>query len=113
LQGDYEQAWNHYAESLRVAQKYDSRQRLASCLVDFAELAGLTNQPKKAASLLGTAEATAELYKGLYPHARLELEKTLRTIRNQLDMASYASDYETGKRMSLEEAVDYALKELR
>jgi predicted ATPase len=113
LQSDYEQAWNHYAESLRLAQKYDSRQRLAWCLVDIAEFALRTNQPKKAARLLGTTEATAELYQGLYPHARFELEELLRSIRNQLDVTSYASDYEAGRRMSLEEAVDHMLKELQ
>jgi hypothetical protein len=62
---------------------------------------------------LGTTEATAELYQGLYPHARFELEELLRSIRNQLDVTSYASDYEAGRRMSLEEAVDHMLKELQ
>jgi tetratricopeptide (TPR) repeat protein len=112
LQGDYEQAWIHYSESLRLAQTYDSRHRLAWCLVDLAELALLTNQPKKAATLLGTAEAVPELYQGLYPHGRLELDELLKTIRDQLDVTFYSSDYEVGKRMSLEEAAGYALKEL-
>jgi predicted ATPase len=112
LEGDYEQAGNHYAEGLRLAQKYDSRDRLAWCLVELAELTVLNNQPEKAASLLGAAEAIPELYQGLYPHDRLELEEISKTVRNQLDGETYASDYEAGTRMSLEEVVDYALKEL-
>ena len=57
LQGNFEEARNYYTEGLRMAQKYDLRQRLAWCLFGVAELATLNNQPQKAATLLGAAES--------------------------------------------------------
>jgi predicted ATPase/DNA-binding SARP family transcriptional activator/Tfp pilus assembly protein PilF len=114
LQGDFQQAWNYYVEGLRLGQTGVSRTNLIWCLIALAELAVLNNQPKQAASLLGTAEAIPELDRELSPPERLEWQALSKTIRNQLDgESSYASNYEAGKRMSLEEVVDYVLKEVR
>jgi non-specific serine/threonine protein kinase len=112
LQGHLEQANKHYEEGLRLAQKYDSRKMLAWCLIELSELAALNEQPVRAASLLGALESLPELRIGLLAHERLELEKVTDTVRSQLDGEAYAAAYEAGKRMSLEEAVSYALKEL-
>ena len=95
-----------------MAQKYDSRQRLAWCLAGLAELAALTNQPKKAARLLGAAEAIPERQIGLWPQERIELEQISGTIRTQLDETDFKVEQEIGRQLSLEEAVAYALKEL-
>jgi tetratricopeptide (TPR) repeat protein len=112
LQGEYEQARNHYIEGLRLAQKYNSRQSLAWCLAGLAELVALKNQPEKAVRLFGAAEAIPEFRINLWPNERLELEQISNTIRNQLDEETYAAAYQAGKKMSLDEAIVYALKEL-
>jgi hypothetical protein len=65
-----------------LAHQYNSRQSLAWCLAEFAELAALNNQSKKATCLLGAAEALPELFANLYPHERLELEQISGIIRN-------------------------------
>jgi len=78
----------------------------------LGELAALNNQPKKAAHLLGAAEAIPELAVGLYPHERLELEQMSGTIRTQLNENEFMVEQEVGRQMSLDEAVAYALKEL-
>jgi predicted ATPase len=110
LQGDYEEAVQYYAEGLRLAEKYGSRPGLAWCLAGLAELSALCNQPKKAARLLGAAEAVPELYIGLWPQERVELEQISSTIRTQLDETDFKIEKEAGRQMKLEEAIRYALE---
>jgi predicted ATPase/class 3 adenylate cyclase/Tfp pilus assembly protein PilF len=112
LQGEYEQARHHYAEGLRLAQKYNSRQSLAWCLAGLAELAALNNQPEKAVRLFGAAEAIPEFRINLWPHERLEMEQISETIRSQFDEESYAAAYQAGRQMSLDKAVAYALRDM-
>jgi tetratricopeptide (TPR) repeat protein len=111
LQGDYEQARQHYTEGLRLAHRYNSRQSLAWCLTELAELAALNHQLKKATCLLGVAEAIPELYLNLYPHEQLELEQISDMIRKDQEEDSFKAAYETGRQMSLDEVIAYALEE--
>jgi predicted ATPase/class 3 adenylate cyclase len=121
LQGNFEEARKYYTEGLRLAQKYDSRQRLAWCLFGVAELANLNNQPQKAATLLGAAESIPELTIEIFTQERWikvaqissELEQISDTIRASLDETVFKVEYEIGKQMGLDEAVAYALKELQ
>jgi hypothetical protein len=111
LENDYEHARQYYIDGLRLAHQYNSRQSLAWCLAEFAELAAINNQSEKATCLLGVAEAIPELYSNLFPHERLELEQISGTIRNSLDDESFKTAYETGRQMSADEIITYALEE--
>ena len=113
LQDKYEQAVKLYVESLQLALKHDRRATIAWCLVGLAELAALHNQPKRGARLLGAAEAMPELYISLWPDDRLELEQTSEVIHTQLNEADFRTEWEAGKQMTLDEAVEYALKDLQ
>jgi len=112
LQGDYEQARQHYTKGLQLAHQYNARQSLAWCLVEFAELVALNHQPKKAVILLGAAESIKELTVSLYPQERLELEQITGAIRNYLEDEALKAAYETGSKMSLDEVVSYALEDV-
>ena len=82
---------------------------MARCLAGLAELAALRNQPQKAARLWGAAEAVPELYIGLRPYGRRELEQMSGIIRAGLDEATFQAEHEVGRQMTLEQAVEYAL----
>jgi hypothetical protein len=73
-------------------------------------VAALCSQLKKAARLLGAAEAITELYIGLWPQERVELEQISSTIRTQLDETDFKIEMEVGRQMKLEEAIRYALE---
>jgi hypothetical protein len=78
----------------------------------LAELAALRHQPQKAARLLGTAETIPELTILLWPNERLELEQMSGTIRAQLDEVDFQAEQATGRKMTLNEAIEYALNEV-
>jgi tetratricopeptide (TPR) repeat protein len=110
-QSDYEQAAKFFADSMQLARKYELPGMMAWNLVSLAELAALRHQSRKAARLLGKANAIPELYIDLFAFERLELEQTASTIRDGLDEATFKNEQEVGRQMALEEAIAYALKE--
>ena len=73
--------------------------------------AALRHQSRKAARLLGKANAIPELYIDLFAYARHDLEQIASTIRDGLDEETFKNEQEVGRQMTLEEAIAYALKE--
>ena len=109
-QSDYEQAAKFFADSMQLARKYELPGMMAWNLVSLAELAALRHQSRKAARLLGKANAIPELYIDLFAYARLELEQIASMIRDGLDEETFNMEQEAGRQMTLDEAIAYALK---
>lgn len=64
--------------------------------------------------MLGMAEgAVPDIRKWLFPLFRTETEKFIGMARAKLGEESYAAEWQAGRQMRLDEAVAYALKELR
>ena len=96
---------------MQVARKYERLGMIAWNLAGLAELAALRHQSRKAARLLGKANAIPELYIDLWSYERLELEQIASTIRGGLDEETFKMEQEAGRQMTLDEAITYALKE--
>ena len=117
LEGKYEQATKFYTDSCKLAWEYGGRQKInwaqmiPRALAGLAELAALSNQPQKAARLLGAAQAIPELYINLWPYERLELEEMANTIRAELDESDFATGYAEGQAMTIDQAVALALSD--
>lgn len=88
-----------------------NKQGIAECLVGLAGLAAVAGQPERAARLFAAAEALLDAIGApLSPADRAESQRDLAAARAQLDSAAFAAAWDAGQVMSLEWAVDQALR---
>jgi tetratricopeptide (TPR) repeat protein len=115
LQGDYPKARSLYGESLRLAHRIQQDARgIATCLIHIGNLMLIQGSLEKFVHMLGMAERAAPMVRNyLLPSFGIETEKFIETTRAALGDEAYIAAYESGKQMSLEDAVAYALKELQ
>jgi predicted ATPase/class 3 adenylate cyclase/sugar phosphate isomerase/epimerase len=109
-QGDTGQAGLQLAESLRIAREIDQRQRIAATLAGIAGVMAAQGQPARAARLFGAAAA---LFDGLGVTMeradRMADERDEAAARAALGDEAFASSWEAGRALTLEQAVDEAL----
>jgi predicted ATPase len=109
-QGDYAGAQALYEESLALGWELGDKWDIAGSLEELAIVAGKLDQAERAVRLFGAVEAVREaLGTPLPPGERARLEQGLAAARAQLGEAAFAAALEEGRRMTLEEAVAYAL----
>jgi predicted ATPase len=112
--GDHIGASAHFLEALHLLYARQHRLPIAVCLVDLAG-AAIAAEPNeqgawRAARLLGAAEELRETYMlDLALVQRIELERTLGTARPLLDDHTWDAAWSSGRAMSLDEAVAFAL----
>ena len=112
-QGDFSKARTLYFESLRLFHRYGGKSGIADCLVNIAILVGAQGFAEKFVQILGMAEALVPDIQGLvWPFIRTETVKSIETARAALGDEAYMAAYTTGHKMTLDEAVAYALKEM-
>jgi predicted ATPase/DNA-binding XRE family transcriptional regulator len=112
-QEDYIAARSFYSEAIVLSQEISDSLTVALNLSAFATLAAAQNKPELTALLVGAAETQI-------PSIRFEMSKTERAehaqavaaARASLGEEAFAAAYESGKKMTLDEAVAFALEEL-
>lgn len=121
LTGKFEAARRYYSDSLQLFVEAGNRPAIAACLEGFACLAASqghadvehadVRQAERAACLFGAAEAMRQAVEApLAPSDRAALEDSLTVARAVLDDA-FETARARGQAMTLEQAVEYALKE--
>jgi predicted ATPase len=111
-QGDYGQATALFAESLIMCQEHEDLAGVGNCLDGLAGVAAVTGQPKRAARLVGAADALRNIRSArLEPVDRVEHERTVAVVRAQLDDSTFAAAWAAGQRMPLKQAIAEALGE--
>jgi predicted ATPase/DNA-binding XRE family transcriptional regulator len=109
--GDYDEAATRFTESLRLCQARGDQRGVAECLVGFGCLAAATNRRTRAARWFGAADAALEkLETRLSPSNRNDRARGVEIARGD-DEAAFASAYDGGHTMSLDEAVREAVSE--
>jgi non-specific serine/threonine protein kinase len=109
-QGDITGAASSFKESLTIRRRSDSTGGSALCLVGLAGLAVIQGRPDRAARLFGAAEVLRE-------HSGVALELTDRAsydasvaaARESLGKEAFAAAWESGRAMSLGDAIADAL----
>jgi predicted ATPase/class 3 adenylate cyclase len=112
LRDDLGRAVDLYKQSLALAWETGMYTVVLDDLVGFACLAGAQGDAVRAAQLCGAAEALHEATG--YPQdpiSHAEMEPYIASGRSQIDEAVWAKAWEEGRKMTLEEAVSYALEE--
>lgn len=108
--GAYAQAVALYTESLALARELKNTWGLAACLEGLAGLSEAMGQPERAARLFGIASALrAPIHVPPLPVDRAGYERTVARVRATLEEDIFNTAWEEGRRMTLEQAVEYAL----
>jgi predicted ATPase/DNA-binding SARP family transcriptional activator len=109
--GDHEGARRRLAESLAMSQEQGSKPKIARAIRLLGQVAQASSQPRRAALLFGAAEVLREhvSWNAASPISRRLYEQSLAELRATLEAVELAGAWAEGKRMSLDEAVAYAL----
>jgi non-specific serine/threonine protein kinase len=109
-EGDYERARELAGQGLHLALEMNNRLDIADSLSCLAGAIGMAGQPERAARLLGAWEAALERL-GAFPQPadRPEHDRNIAAVRAQLAPATFEAAWAEGRKMTLEQAVAYAL----
>jgi predicted ATPase len=109
-QGEYSQANAYHRESLAIRQKLGDRVNIVHSPEGFGTLAA-REEPARAARLLGAAKSLREeINAPASPAKQKKLDTAVAHTRSALGKSTFAREWEQGRAMSLEQAIDYALK---
>ena len=110
LTGDGKRAGCLAAASLALCGKVGDKRTTVECLHALAGVAALEREPLRAAVLAGAAESLhAAIDAPPSPGEDAVSERFLAAARADVDDVSFCSAWDRGRRMTLEDAVDYAL----
>jgi tetratricopeptide (TPR) repeat protein len=101
-----------FIESLDLWQSMGNRRGIIHTLIGFGGVAAEEARPDRAARLLGAVEALSRqaLYVA-YGLDRARYERTLERARTHRDEAAWSTAFSKGQRLTLEQAVAYALNQ--
>ena len=111
-QEDYDRALAHYRESITLLREIEDRRGITGGLEALAELVGSRGRKEQAARLYGAAEALREAI-GDFPlqdYHRDAYDQSVAALRAGLGEEAFAAAWAEGRAMSVEDAVEYALK---
>ncbi|MBI5305692.1 MAG: tetratricopeptide repeat protein [Chloroflexi bacterium] len=112
--GNLGESNNYLKEGIVQARKGDLRYYLPSLMDALGYLATVVQLPERAARLFGAAELLREqLGTPMPPVYRDDCEKYLPRTRAQLDAAAFNAAWATGQAMTVEQAIEFALAEIK
>ncbi|MCI0553195.1 MAG: tetratricopeptide repeat protein [Anaerolineae bacterium] len=110
--GEYESAHTFHRDALTIRRGTWDRPGIARSLESFAALAVAEGQMERAAQLFGAMEAAHEMIRFLMaPIERDEREQGMAAARTAQGDEAFMNAYHEGKKMTLDEAVGFALGE--
>ncbi|MGB7062844.1 MAG: protein kinase [Candidatus Zixiibacteriota bacterium] len=110
-QGESGQARRYYTQSLAIRQKLGDRRNVADSLEALGILVAGCKDSAQAARLLGAANSLREQINAPPPPAKQEkLDRVLSSTRSAFGESAFAKEWDEGRAMSMEQAIDYALK---
>ncbi len=112
---DHDRAATLFGEGVTLSGQIGDRANLAYCLEGLAAVAGARDQSECCARLFGAAEGLHEavgvpVYGYYDPHRSL-YERTMAAVRSQMGEEAFEEARERGQKMTLQEAVEYALED--
>jgi predicted ATPase/class 3 adenylate cyclase len=108
-EGRLQDAVEMLKEALRIYRDLDSPGGITESLCRFADLLAAEGKAEMAARLLSRAEVLREEIGGVPSWVGEMNEKTLTTIRTQLDEVAFAEAWAHGRKLTVDEAVALAL----
>ena len=112
-QDDYIMAKELFEESLTLRWERRDKLGIAMCLTGLGGVAKVEEGPERGARLLGAAEIIREVIGfHLIPHSypyHDDFDRIVADLRDELGEEAFAAAWAEGRKMSMEEAVEYAL----
>jgi predicted ATPase len=110
--GNLTLAKQHLAACLTLLQRFSDQTVLSWCLATLAGVCALDEESQRGAKLWGAGEALREqIGCRIAPASRLNRERTVRLLREQLGEAEFARLAAEGAKMNADEAVAFALED--
>ena len=110
--GNTPQAIELYHQSILAWQELGQRVSLAHEFECLAFIAITQSQLQRAARLLGAAESIREnLNSPMTATERVEYDQNVSSLRAQMEQSDFATAWAEGRAMTLEQAIEFALKE--
>jgi tetratricopeptide (TPR) repeat protein len=110
--GNHFVAHSFYSKSIWLGSEISSLWIVIINLAAFAQLATTYEEFEKAGRLIGLIETRfPSLRFELFPTKRAEVDQSIVTARAALGEEAFATAYEEGKNMTLDEAIAYALED--
>ena len=95
-----------------ISRETGEKRMIAACLAGFATIAARFGDPGEAATLFAVSSHMHEtLGIGYPPKEKAKLESDLSLIHERLDIDAFQSAWSDGQTMSIEQAIEYALKD--
>jgi predicted ATPase len=111
-QGQQERAAVLYKESLALCRELGDKWNIAQCLEGLARVAETEGQSERAAQLFSAAEALREaLDTPLPPSDHTEYDRSVAAVCAGLGEETFRLAWEEGRKMALEQAIEYALSD--
>ena len=110
-QGDYARARTLHGESLSILRQLGAQVGIVSSLEGIARLAHRQHQLPKAGQLWGAASSLRETLGSHLPSAEDPSNKWIASVREALGDLAFNAAWDAGWAMTLDEAVEYALRE--
>jgi predicted ATPase/transcriptional regulator with XRE-family HTH domain len=108
-EGKLTPARQHLAAALALFVKFSDKMVLSWCLATLAGVCTLDEEPERGATLWGASEALRErIGCRIAPASRLNRERTVALLREQLGEAEFARLTAEGAQMDVDEAVAFA-----
>jgi predicted ATPase/DNA-binding SARP family transcriptional activator len=108
--GNFKQATMLLTESLSSFRKWEDALGIARCLIRFADLWQMQGQVEQAAHILGFVEPWLESNQlQLVIFDETHYMRSLAATRAQLDETAFNAVWKTGNKMTVEEAMQYAM----
>jgi predicted ATPase/DNA-binding CsgD family transcriptional regulator len=109
LQDNHRQAVNLIQEGLTLFQKIGDTTNIAFCLLEFSVIAAIQGQSQLSVRLYAAADMLLEALGYPREHAdRAESERPLTTMRARMGEARFNGAWESGRALTLDQAVDQA-----
>jgi tetratricopeptide (TPR) repeat protein len=109
-QGDYGRATALLEESLSLFRELEDRRGIAQCLEGLAAAVGAQGGPECAARIFGAAEALREVIGVPMQFSdRADYDRSVASVRTALGEEAFSTAWAEGRKMTSEEAVEYAL----
>lgn len=110
-EGDHTGALASTRKALQIAYDMNNKGEIAWCLPIIAGSIAALGQPQRAARLLGMSTSFLErLGTFILPADKQEFDRIRAEVKTQLGEKAFESALAEGRRMTLEQAVEYALK---
>jgi predicted ATPase len=104
-------ALNLVRQAFQLSRDRGDTRDIASFMVTFAGSIAAIGQEQRAAQLLGASEAALERIGAFHqPTDKPEIDRIIAEVRAQLDDTTFQAAWDEGRKMTLEQAVDEALR---